>query len=93
MHSAVSMGCSGVSPYKIPTDWINAVLKGEVDLADTPDSIQSVMRLPIYQRAVEIIRMDSQDNRRWALSRIPDKLRPYVEAEVKRLWVWRGEFT
>ena len=76
-------------PVKSPQQWLNEVLAGHLPLQDAPDSIQSWARFPIYQGAREIVLMDTQDERRAALAKIPSLVRPYVEAEVRRIWGWR----
>lgn len=60
-------------------------------MKDAPASIQSWARLSIYEGAVEVVHLHSPDARRAALLQIPEKVRPYVEAEVKRIWPMRSE--
>ena len=74
-----------------PQQWLNEVLSGRIAMEDAPISIQSWARLPIFQGACEIIALDTQDERRAELARIPQLIRPYVEREVRRVWVIRGE--
>jgi hypothetical protein len=74
-----------------PQQWLNEVLSGRIAMEDAPASIQSWARLPIFQGACEIIKMDTPDERRAELAKIPPLVRPWVEAEVRRVWVMRGE--
>jgi len=72
-----------------PQQWLNEVLSGRIAMEDAPASIQSWARLPIFQGACEIIKMDTPDERRAELAKIPPLVRPWVEAEVRRVWVMR----
>jgi len=56
-----------------------------------PEAIQSWARFPIYEGAAEIVRMEWRDDRARALAKIPYKIRPYVEAEIKRIWPMRDD--
>jgi hypothetical protein len=71
--------------------WLKEVLAGRMEMEDAPVSVQSWARLPIFQGACEITRMDTQDERKAELQKIPSKIRPYVESEVKRLWPMRRD--
>lgn len=70
-----------------PSLILRRVLMGELPMRDAPDSIQSWARFPIYQAAKQIIAVKELGNRRNMLGKIPATVRPYVEAEIKRLWV------
>lgn len=74
--------------HERPSSILNRVLDGSLSLSNAPKSIQSQVRLPIYDAAVEILKMP-KEKRRVALSRIPALIRPYVEDEVRRLWSMR----
>lgn len=74
-----------------PSEQIEAVLRGEVAMQDAPASIQSAAQLPIYQAAQTIIAGKTLAQRRAMLDRIPERVRPYVAAEVKRLWALRQQ--
>jgi len=74
-----------------PQQWLNEVLSGRIAMEDAPTSIQSWARLPIFQGACEIIALDTQDERRAELARIPQLIRPYVEREVVRVWPIRND--
>lgn len=74
-----------------PKWWLDEVLSGRIDMKNAPASIQSWARFAIYQGAVEIIRMEWKEARAEALGRIPEKIRPYVEGEVRRLWTMRDD--
>lgn len=68
---------------------LNEVLSGRVKMQDAPESIQSWARLAIHQGAKEIVQMEWINDRRAAMLKIPPSVRPYVEAEVKRIWSMR----
>lgn len=74
-----------------PSEWLQEALSGRIPLTDTPLSVQSWARLSIYEGALEVVKMEWVEDRRRALAKIPDLIRPYVAAEVKRLWLLRGE--
>lgn len=74
---------------KHPSEWLGEILAGRIDLADTPEAIRSWALLPIYQHALDIVRMDAKEQRRKALDKLPALFRVYVEDEVKRLWPMR----
>lgn len=78
---------------KRPQQWLNEVLSGHIPMEDAPPSIQSWARFPIYQGAVEIVLMPTKQEREAALGKIPSSVRPYVEAEVRRIWAFRDELT
>lgn len=71
---------------KRPSEWREDVLLGKVAMADAPESIQSWAQFTIYHAAKEIMAQPEKGLRRNMLSRIPALIRPYVEAEVVRLW-------
>lgn len=74
-----------------PQQWLNEVLSGRIAMEDAPASIQSWARLTIFQGACEIIKMDTPDERSAELAKIPPLVRPWVEAEVKRMWPMRRD--
>lgn len=79
-------GVALVVVTKTPSRWLHEILSGQIDMKAAPESIQSWARFPIYQGAVEIVKMHGVDARREALAKIPAPIRPYVEAEIKRIW-------
>lgn len=70
--------------------WLTEVLSGRIPLTDAPASIQSWARFPIFEGAKEIIRLPDAAQRKAALTKIPLGVRPYIEAEVTRLWPMRA---
>jgi len=72
-----------------PHEWLNRLLSGQIEMHQAPKAIQSWARFAIFEGAEAILRMDTIEERRSALKKIPDKIRPYVEAEIKRLWDMR----
>ena len=69
---------------------ISEILDGHQHLELAPKAIQSACRLPIYQGACAILSLPQAD-RKAAIEKIPLLIRPYVEAEVVRLWKERRE--
>jgi hypothetical protein len=68
-----------------PSKRIDRVLRGEVRLEDEDASIQSACSLYIYEGAVELLSIPTLDGRRRALSRVPEKIRPHIETEARRI--------
>lgn len=60
-------------------------------MEEAPPSVASWSRFFIYQGAAEIVAMEDKWERLAALAKVPDLIRPYVEAEVRRIWPMRGE--
>lgn len=73
-----------------PSVQLGRVLSGDVALQDAPASIQSWARLHIYQTARGIIALETKQERRDAMLRVPALIRPMVDAEGRRLWGLRG---
>ena len=80
------MGITRPAPW-----WLNEVLSGRIHMDAAPSSVQSWARFPIFQGAREIVLMETQDERKAALARIPVLVRPLVEGEVRRIWGMRQE--
>lgn len=59
---------------------------GEVRLEDEDQGIQSACSLHIYRGAVAILKMGNVEQRRAALKKLPEALKPHVEKEVIRLF-------
>jgi hypothetical protein len=66
--------------------WLHRVLSGKVDMKDAPEYVQSWARLPIHQGAKEVLSLPTKEKRRAALMRVPPSIRPYIEAEIMRIW-------
>jgi len=62
------------------------VLSGQIGMDEVDAGIQSWASLEIYKGARAIADMPSKESRRAALARIPEKIRPHVEAEVRRIF-------
>ena len=73
-----------------PSVQLSRVLSGDVTLDDAPASIQSWARFHIYQTARGIIALESKQERRDAMLRVPASIRSMVESEGRRLWGLRG---
>jgi len=74
-----------------PSKMIEDVMIGKVALTDQPEAIQSSCRLAIYDRACRILDLETKLERRAEIGRTPEKLRPYIEAEVMRIWRLRSD--
>lgn len=73
-----------------PSEQLRDLLSGKIAWGDAPSSIRSMAQLPIYQAAVTILDAPDKGTRRNMLGKIPAAVRPYVEAEAKRIWALRG---
>lgn len=76
---------------KRPSDRIKDVLNGKVKFEDEADAIRSACSFYFYEAACVIVDLPTKEKRRKALNRIPETIRPHVEAEVMRLWKSRRE--
>jgi len=74
-----------------PSRIIEDVMVGKTALQDQPQAIQSACQLEIYNRACRILDLETKLERRAEINRTPEKLRPYIEAEVMRVWRMRNE--
>lgn len=55
-------------------------------MEQVPPAVRSWARIFIWEGALDICRLDTRDERKAELLKIPEKIRPYVEAEVTRIW-------
>jgi hypothetical protein len=60
-------------------------MEGRKLISEVPEAIQSAVRLPIYQKACELLAI-KKDLRKAALYKLPEAIQPLVEAEVRRLF-------
>jgi len=67
------------------------VLLGQISFESAPAAIQSWARLPIYEGACAILKLEKREDRKKALQSIPELIRPHVEKEVWRIWRLRNE--
>lgn len=72
-------------PNGRPSERIRAVLMGRVELLSEEEAIQSACSRYIYEGAKEILELPDKEARRRALSKIPQMIRPHIEAEIMRL--------
>ena len=79
------------SGHPSPTQYASAVLEGAASYDEVPGAIQSLLRKPIYDEAVAIIKVNDKAERNNALQRQPEKLRSVIEGEVTRLWPRRQQ--
>ena len=78
---------------KKPSEIVEDVLTGKVDISDVDEGIQSWCRFFIYQGAVSVLSLNTKEERRKALLKIPENVRPLVEDEAKRVWAYRRSLT
>lgn len=71
---------------KRPSDRINAVLMGKVELESEDQGIQSVCSKYIFDGATAVLKLPTKEARRAALDRAPALIRPHLEREVMRLF-------
>jgi hypothetical protein len=71
------------------SDRINDILAGKVKLEEEEASIQSACAFEIYKISVEILALPDRQARHDELTKVPELLRPYVQAEVIRVWQYR----
>ena len=69
-----------------PSALLRMVLSGQIGMDEVDAGIQSWASLEIYKGARAIADIPSKNGRRAALARIPEKIRPHVEAEVRRIF-------
>ena len=60
-------------------------MEGRRLISEVPASIQSAVRLPIHQKACELLEI-KKNLRKAALYKLPEAIQPLVEAEVRRLF-------
>ncbi len=73
-------------PELRPSLRIKRVLRGEVPLESEDASIQSACSFYIHEGATEILAIKDKQQRRKALMRIPELIRPHVEKEAWRIY-------
>lgn len=76
----------GLPEVRPVTWWLQELLTGRLGMDEVPPSIASWSRFFFWQAADEIVALENVDERRKKLAAIPERVRPYVEAEVMRLW-------
>jgi len=69
-----------------PSQHMASIIAGHTDIKDAPKAVQSWARFHLFEMAVDVIKLSSQESRKAALDCFPDRLRPYVGDEIKRLW-------
>lgn len=80
-----------MTPFRHPSQWLHLILTGQIDMEDAPLSVQSWARLPIFQGACDIIKLDTPEQRKAELAKIPPRVRPWVEREVVKWWGSRDQ--
>ena len=71
-----------------PSEKLRALLSGEVHPADADPSILSWAQLEVHLEARRILGLKGKDERRHALGRLPNAIRPLVEERALVLH-WR----
>lgn len=69
-----------------PSQIIDDVMAGRVDLAKQSQAIQSATTLYIYKQAKRIITYKTKAERKKELEDMPELVKPYIKQEVERLW-------
>ena len=72
-----------------PSEVIKDVIKGKKELKDQTLAIQSACSFYIYLAACDILEFTTKEERRQALATLPDRIRPYVQAEAEKLCRYR----
>ena len=78
----------GVRPV---TWWLDNLLSGRMGMDEVPPAVASWSSLFVHQGALEVVLMATKEERAAALAKVPARMRPYVEDEVRRLWPMRRE--
>lgn len=71
--------------YERQSDLIDDVMEGKKPLEDTPEAIQSAVRLPIYEMACMILDMERSERQPF-INNLPVLIRPHIEAETRRIY-------
>lgn len=71
--------------------WLDNLLSGRFGMDEVPRSVRSWADFFFWQAAREMVLMSSADDRRVALAKVPERVRPFVQAELTRLWPLRHE--
>lgn len=69
-----------------PSRQLTDLLQGKLRWEYAQPSVQSMARLPIFHAARMICDEKSRQKRVAMLEKIPETIRPHVQAEVERLW-------
>jgi hypothetical protein len=69
-----------------PSEQLFDLLMGNIAWNDAPESIRSWAQKPIYDAAKQILAMLDKKARQRALAKIPQAIRPKIEAEIMRLY-------
>lgn len=78
----------GVRPV---TWWLDHLLSGRMSMDEVPPAVASWSSLFVHQGALEVVLMDTKEERAAALNKVPAPVRPYVEEEIRRLWPMRRD--
>ena len=72
-----------------PSISIQAALDGAVSVSSLSKAEQSALQLPVYIMAVMVLSLPSKQARRDKLATLPKDIKPLVEKEAKRIWLYR----
>lgn len=70
-----------------PSEQMKAILSGTMPPSEADESVQSWLRLPVYNMAVRVLSFGTKEARRVALLMVcGDEIRAMVEEKAKELW-------
>jgi hypothetical protein len=69
-----------------PSAQLARLLAGGQPWEAAPAAIRSWAALPIHRMALAVLAERDQPARQAALAKMPETIRPHVEAEARRLW-------
>ena len=72
-----------------PSINIQAALDGAVSVSTLSKAERSALQLPVYIMAVMVLSLPSKQARRDKLLTLPPDIKPLVEEEAKRVWLYR----
>ena len=69
-----------------PTLEMKGALSGALLLADISPASRSALRLPIYNHALTVLGLRTNDRKREYISKFPDDIQTLLKAECRRLY-------
>jgi hypothetical protein len=75
-----------------PSQIIDDVMAGKIELKDQSLAIQSACSFYIYEVACETLAPETKQERQKVLATLPDKLIPHVRAEAENIWRKRNDY-
>lgn len=74
-----------------PSINIQAALDGAVSVSSLSKSERSAIQLHVYIIAVMVLSLPDKQSRRDKLATLPPDIKPLVEEEAKRVWLYRKQ--